>query len=103
MAAFTIVIEDDGNGNHTEKTVARTASQIESATGVDGKTVRSGSGVPAAELGVDGDFYIDTTAHTLYGPKTTGAWGSATSIVGPQGEAGTVNLATALIMASLGG
>jgi len=56
--------------------------------GADGKTVRNGTGVPSAGLGVDGDFYIDTAADAIYGPKTAGAWGSATSLVGPQGPEG---------------
>jgi len=56
--------------------------------GIDGKTVRNGSGAPGAGLGVDGDFYIDTTANQIYGPKTGGAWGSGVSIVGPQGIQG---------------
>lgn len=56
--------------------------------GADGKTVLNGSGAPSAGLGVDGDFYIDTTASAIYGPKTSGAWGSATSLIGPQGPAG---------------
>lgn len=59
------------------------------SAGADGKTVRNGSGAPSSGLGVDGDFYIDTTAHAVYGPKTSGAWGSATSLVGPStGSAG---------------
>jgi len=56
--------------------------------GVDGKTILNGSGAPAGGTGVDGDFYIDTTANEIYGPKTGGAWGSATSLVGPTGAAG---------------
>ena len=56
--------------------------------GADGKTVRNGTGAPAGGLGVDGDFYIDTTADAIYGPKTAGAWGSSTPLVGPQGPAG---------------
>ena len=59
--------------------------------GSDGKTWHNGTGVPGAGLGVDGDFYLDTTANTYYGPKTAGAWGSATAIVGsagPQGDDG---------------
>jgi hypothetical protein len=51
--------------------------------------VLSGSGTPSAGIGVNGDFYIDTTAHAMYGPKTSGAWGSSTSLVGPTGAAGT--------------
>lgn len=58
------------------------------APGVDGRTILNGTTAPGAGLGEDGDFYIDTVAHNLYGPKTTGAWGSATSLVGPQGTAG---------------
>jgi hypothetical protein len=57
-------------------------------TGADGKTVRSGTGAPAAGLGADGDFYIDTDADAIYGPKTAGAWGAATPLVGPQGLEG---------------
>jgi len=56
--------------------------------GSDGKTVRNGSGAPSLGLGVDGDFYIDTTAKTIYGPKTSGSWGSPTSIIGPPGDQG---------------
>jgi hypothetical protein len=96
------VIEEDEQGHHTEAVITKTAAEVTSATGVDGKTVRSGSGAPAAELGVDGDFYINTAANTLYGPKTTGAWGSATSLVGPQGES-AASQAIALAIASLGG
>ena len=58
------------------------------AAGADGKTVRSGSGAPAGGLGVDGDFYIDTTAHAVYGPKAGGAWGSPVSLIGPEGPQG---------------
>lgn len=51
-------------------------------TGASGKTVLSGSGVPSNALGSDGDFYIDTANLQFYGPKASGAWGSASSIVG---------------------
>lgn len=55
-------------------------------TGATGRTILSGSGVPGAGLGNDGDFYINTAANTLYGPKTAGAWGGATSLIGPAGS-----------------
>lgn len=58
--------------------------------GLDGKTILNGSGAPAAGLGVDGDFYIDTTGNLIYGPKTAGAWGAGVSIVGPTGNTGPV-------------
>ncbi len=57
------------------------------APGLDGRTVLSGSGAPTTE-GVDGDFYIDTTAWVVYGPKS-GTWGSGTSLVGPPGSNGS--------------
>ncbi len=57
-------------------------------TGAAGKTILSGSGAPDAGLGTDGDFYIDTTALVIYGPKTGGGWGSPVSLVGPQGPQG---------------
>ena len=53
--------------------------------GADGKTVLTGSGSPSSGLGANGDMYIDTTARDIYGPKTAGAWGSGTSLIGPPG------------------
>ena len=53
------------------------------AAGANGSSVLNGSGAPASGLGSLGDFYIDTTAHSIYGPKTGGGWGSSTSLVGP--------------------
>ena len=59
------------------------------SNGTDGKTVRTGSGVPSSGLGDDGDFYINTANYTIYGPKTSGAWGSSSSLVGPAGATGS--------------
>ena len=56
-------------------------------TGAAGKTVLNGAVDPTTE-GVDGDFYINTAANTLFGPKASGNWGTGTSLVGPQGETG---------------
>ena len=60
--------------------------------GADGNTVLNGTGAPAASLGNDGDFYLDTAADVLYGPKASGTWPAAgTSLVGavgPQGPQG---------------
>jgi hypothetical protein len=58
--------------------------------GADGKTVLSGAGAPTENQGSNGDFYIDTSANSIYGPKTDGGWGSATSLVGPKGDKGDV-------------
>lgn len=55
------------------------------ADGADGTIWYSGSGAPSGGLGVDGDFYLDTASYEMYGPKTSGSWGSGTSLVGPAG------------------
>lgn len=64
------------------------ADGIDGVDGADGKTVLSGSGAPSGGLGADGDFYINTAATTIYGPKTGGAWGSPTSLIGATGTNG---------------
>lgn len=59
------------------------------APGANGKTVRYGVGAPSDALGNDGDFYIATSTHAMYGPKTLGSWpGTSVSLVGPQGIQG---------------
>jgi len=66
-----------------------TARGAAGAAGAAGTILRSGSGAPDAGLGLDGDFYIDTTASAIYGPKAT-TWGSPTSLIGSAGAAGSV-------------
>jgi hypothetical protein len=58
------------------------------APGVDGNTVLYGAGAPGPGTGVNGNFYIDTTASDLYGPKAGGVWPAGTSLIGPAGAAG---------------
>jgi Collagen triple helix repeat (20 copies) len=61
--------------------------------GVDGHTILNGSGAPADTLGHDGDFYLDTAANVLYGPKANGSWpATGTSLTGPQGPQGPQGL-----------
>lgn len=55
--------------------------------GIDGKTILYGSGVPDTE-GSDGDFYIDISTNTLFGPKSNGMWSPGISLIGPQGPQG---------------
>jgi len=56
--------------------------------GEDGRTILNGTGAPSSGLGVDGDFYIDTAADAIYGPKAGLSWGSPTSLIGPPGADG---------------
>jgi hypothetical protein len=39
-----------------------------------GTTILSGVAAPTADIGVNGDFYLDTDDHTLYGPKSGTSW-----------------------------
>lgn len=54
------------------------------------KTLYHGKGAPAKELGEVDDFYIDTEAWEIYGPKTEAGWGEGVSIIGPAGPEGPV-------------
>ena len=51
-------------------------------------TIRSGSGVPSASLGNDGDFYIDLKSMNFYGPKKNKHWPLPISLRGPVGATG---------------
>lgn len=57
------------------------------------EAVLNGTGAPDDKNGIDGDFYIDTSAWKIYGPKTSGSWGSGTSLIGPTGPTGTTGTA----------
>src|SRR5512140_3184881 len=50
-------------------------------------SVLSAAGAPTTDNGINGDFYIDTNANQLYGPKS-GGWGTGTSLVGAPGDQG---------------
>lgn len=48
--------------------------------GTNGTKILSGTAVPAAALGVVGDFYMNTAQMILYGPKTASGWGVGTNL-----------------------
>jgi hypothetical protein len=56
--------------------------------GADGSTIYNGNGMPSADVGNDGDYYIDAVAGNLYGPKTDAGWGDPLSLIGAQGKTG---------------
>lgn len=65
-------------------------------SGTNGNTILNGSGNPSSGQGVNGDFFLNTTSSTLFGPKASGAWpGSGTVLVGPAGAAGGTGAAGA--------
>ena len=51
-------------------------------------TFFAGAVNPSASQGQNGDFYLNTTSYTLFGPKANGAWGAGQSLIGPQGQTG---------------
>ena len=56
--------------------------------GTNGSKWLTGTTVPAAGTGVDGDFYLRSNGD-YYGPKASGAWGSVVaSLKGPAGSGG---------------
>ena len=50
--------------------------------GEDGSQIYSGTGAPAASLGVEGDYYLDKSNYELYGPKSDNGWGTPISLKG---------------------
>ncbi len=65
-------------------------------TVIAGKAVLNGAGDPTAGIGIDGDFYINTTTNILFGPKDAGAWPEVgVSMIGPAGVQGVQGIAGA--------
>jgi hypothetical protein len=50
--------------------------------GERGTSVLNGTSNPTSLTGVDGDFYINTVSNSIFGPKTSGTWGSGTAMGG---------------------
>jgi len=46
----------------------------------EGGVMLSGTSAPAAGLGYNGDFYLNSATYMIYGPKTTGGWGTGTPL-----------------------
>lgn len=90
LGSQLFVSRQNANRNRNPQTQAAFWSRA----GTNGNTVHSGAGVPLASLGAPGDFYINTTARTLQGPKTASGWpAAAISLVGPQGPKGEAGAA----------
>ncbi len=66
------------------------------------RTILSGTTVPSAGLGADGDLYIDTLGNRLYGPKTAGSWGSGSFTKGDPGTGATAVIRSSNFTAATG-
>ncbi|MGY0039054.1 hypothetical protein [Pedobacter sp. NJ-S-72] len=57
--------------------------------GASGNTILNGNVIPSSNIGANGDFYLNTSNNTLYGPKGAGNWPSnGILLVGPKGDPG---------------
>ena len=61
---------------------------VKGAAGVDGKTILNGTTAPGGSVGTIGDFYLNTDVSKLFGPKTSGGWGTGVSLIGADGAVG---------------
>ncbi|WP_051293170.1 collagen-like protein [Olivibacter sitiensis] len=68
------------------------------APGAAGNTILSGTTAPASTLGRNGDFYINLSNSSLYGPKTSSGWGTPISLKGQKGDDGNANVSTKIFL-----
>jgi hypothetical protein len=59
------------------------------ASGAAGVRWYRGNGSPTANVGGDGDMYLDSTNVVLFGPKGSGSWPAGVVLRGPTGPAGS--------------
>ncbi len=60
--------------------------------GINGNTILNGTIDPIVSQGNVGDFYLNTTTNSIYGPKTNSGWGNSTSLISSTGINNTQTL-----------
>jgi hypothetical protein len=91
LSAFALVGTMPASGTVQVIRSGRKAVVFGVASGGSGgtaNTVRSGARDPVAGDGINGDFWINTVSHFIFGPKAGGVWPAGTSMVGPAGAPG---------------
>ncbi|MEI7177117.1 hypothetical protein [Pectobacterium carotovorum] len=58
-------------------------------SGTNGNTILNGTTDPTSGIGANGDFYINRTALTIAGPKSSGSWPAGVSLKGADGQNAT--------------
>lgn len=56
--------------------------------GINGSSIITGTEVPKADIGTDGDFYLNISTSDFYGPKKAKNWGNPISLRGLKGDRG---------------
>jgi len=85
----------EGQQGPTGSTGATGATGPAGAAGADGRTILNGTSAPSNGTGANGDFFIDTAASVIYGPKAGGIWPGGVSLIGPAGPTGATGAAGA--------
>jgi hypothetical protein len=52
------------------------------ADGTNGATILNGSSDPTGGVGADGDFFINTSTWSIFGPKASASWPTGVSMIG---------------------
>lgn len=104
----TYINTDPGAGKFYKKTAGAWAQVFSMATGPagapgapgtpgadgdNGNTILNGITPPSNDIGVNGDFYLNTNTYFIYGPKVAGVWGAGTPLTVPIAEPITVLIA----------
>lgn len=71
--------------------------------GGPGSTILNGTGAPGSAAGNVGDFYLDTQARVLYGPKASGGWPAGAALTAapagaPGANGGNLNLSQVALL-----
>ncbi|WP_370738871.1 beta strand repeat-containing protein, partial [Nubsella zeaxanthinifaciens] len=101
-SAFEVWQALPGNAGKTITDYLAAITGATGAAGADGKTILNGAGAPSGATGKDGDFYIDPTTNTIYGPKAGGVWPAGVSIKGADGQGGVTQAGTDIAISGTG-
>ncbi|WP_053003639.1 collagen-like protein [Sphingobacterium sp. Ag1] len=88
MLVFVLGCSKDGETGPQGPPGEKGSQGEKGVNGQNGSTILSGKIAPSTTVGVNGDFYLNLSNGDLYGPKTSGGWGSAFNLKGPTGATG---------------
>ena len=80
-----------GKINQNFANIQQSSSTSTTTNGIVSGVWYSGASDPPANLGVVGDFYLNTTTDVIFGPKSSDGWGSGITINSPGGGSTTNN------------
>ena len=91
MPELAVYIQEINNGITIDEENVLIEIGTSGPQGPRGSAMLSGVGAPDENLGILGDFYLNTTNMNLYGPKTESGWENFTDLVGSQ-ELGYIHI-----------